>query len=357
MQNRRVIIPDTESDLDDDSDELIDNANLTKQSSSHSSSNIKPSIDVVSGVVSDAVSENSSDDNLGNASSKSNDDNTSDDDLDDAPGTSNHGFPSATSNKTKSFSDDDLGDAFKESSSGTSSTTANMRELSNGNAIIRSKIHTLSSFERPKTVKRKADVFDPRQTVSKQSIWSENNGERPEQRQRTRGKKVNYDMKHHPMDDVLRPKYSAKRRANGLKPSKNSSDFDAESDEDVTTDSVGGKVIQSLSPRRSSRKINQSATPIYSGKWHPLDQMLKDNATSASKSSKSHKSSNTSLSTLKDEEDSNIVHADLESDQDVARVPDLWDETASIQPDIRRSARVSVSQKNPPNYDMKYVSN
>lgn len=338
MQNRRVIISDSESDLDDYSDELIDNANLTKQSSSPMSSNTKPSID--------AVSKTSSDDNLGDAYSEFNDDNCSDDDLGDTSDGFNEVMPS----------DDDLGDISDESNEVMPSAAANKRGPSHSTSIIRSNDYRPNSSETPKTVKRKADMLDPR--VSNRSNSSQNNTEFPERRRRpTRGEKVSYDMKHHPMDDILRPKYSAKRRANGLKIPKGSSDDDTETDEDIENTSVGGNAVQP-SLRRSSRKINQSATPIYNGKWHPLDQMLRNNATSASKRSKEcHKSSDTSLSTLKDEEGSKTVNVDLESDQDIASPIDLEDETALINPDIRRSARVSTSQKTPPNYDMKYISN
>lgn len=354
MQNRRVIISDSESDLDDDSDELNDNANLAKQSSNQLGSKTKPS--------NNAVSESFSDDNLdnvGDTSTRSNDDNSNDDDLEDAVSKPGKSMPSATANKRKSSSDDDLGDVSGRSSNDTFSATSNPKESSRRNPIIRSNKHMSSSIERPKTVKRKADnMFDPRNIISNQSISSQNNGERQEQRRVTRRKKVSYDMKHHPMDDILRSKFSAKRRANGQRVSKDSSNNNAEIDEDITSTFGDEKIIKSSSLRRSSRKINQSVTLIYNGEWHPLDQMLRDNATLTNKRNKmSHKSFNNSLSTLKDEEGSKTANADLDSDLDVVKIPDSKDETASMNPDIRRFARVSTSQKQPPNYDMKYISN
>lgn len=169
---------------------------------------------------------------------------------------------------------------------------------------------------------------------------------------------MSYDMKHHPMDVFLRPKYSAKRRANGIQVPRDSSDGDEEVDEAVTNNSLGGKEVSSnLHRRRSSRNILQTESPKYSAKWHPFDQMLRDNDSSPKKhSKKSHKRFNDSVSTLKDDEDSKTVSSDLAPNQDIARVSDLGDESAPISPDLRRSARVSSSRDTPPNYDMKYIN-
>lgn len=144
-------------------------------------------------------------------------------------------------------------------------------------------------------------------------------------------------MKHHPMDDILRPKISAKRRANGIEIPKHLSDSDAGIDK----------------PRRSSRKTNQSTTPIYSGKWHPLDQMLRDNASSTRTHSKknNNKRSNHSISELRDEEG----YSDLEPDHP-ERALESGDETVQTSSGVRRSARVLSSKDTPPNYDMKYVT-
>ena len=163
--------------------------------------------------------------------------------------------------------------------------------------------------------------------------------ERPQKRKRLpRGdgqKMVSYDMKFHPMDDILRPKYSAKRR--GIE----------EDDEDNSPS--GEMVAPNLNRRRSSRNIHQSEKPIYSAKWHPLDQMLKENTTSLTVSKKDEgskrirKESIESSSTLKDQEDHIAVTSNLALDEDAV----------ASSPSRRRSARVSSSKHTPPNYDMK----
>ena len=307
MQNRRVVISDSEPDLDEDLSDFVDDANFTKQSSSHLGLNIKPSID--------GISEGSHDDNLGDRSGKSNGDN---------------------------FSDDELGDASSKSNNDTPSATSTKREPGNHNSSLGQK-YTPSSNGGSKTVKRKANKWDidPRNIVSSSSrVSNQSDRQRPGQRQlSTRGQgRPSYDMKHHPMDDILRPKFSAKRRANGIEIPKHLSDSDAGIDK----------------PRRSSRKTNQSTTPVYSGKWHPLDQMLRDNASSnRTHNKKSNKRSKHSISGLEDEEG----YSDLEPDQeDVARVLESGDETVQISPGVRRSARVLSSKDTPPNYDMKYIN-
>ena len=306
LQNRRVVISDSEPDFDDEYTELVDDANFTKRSSSHLGLNIKPSID--------GVSEGSHDDNLGDGSGKSNGDSSSDDELGDASSESNIDTPSATSTK---------------------------REPGNHNSSLRQN-HTPSSNGGSKTVKRKANMWDidPRNIMSSSPrVFNQSNSERPGQRQlSTRGQgRPSYDMKHHPMDDILRPKFSAKRRANGIGIPKHLSDSDAGIDK----------------PRRSFRKTNQSTTPVYSGKWHPLDQMLRDNASSnRTPSKKRNKRSKHSIFELGDEEG----YSDLEPNQDVAKVLGSEDETAQISPGVRRSARVLSSKDTPPNYDMKYIN-
>lgn len=333
MQNRRVVLSDSESDIGDDSAESTDDAKVTKRSQSHLGSNTRPS--------------------LGHASNKPNDD-----------------YPSSASTN---YGDDDLGDASGKSDDDTTSATSKKRDPSHCDSTIGSNIDTPSPIGGSKTVKRKADTWDidphnimsPSSQAPNHSELSQNDGKHPGKHQRlTRGhghSTVSYDMKHHPMDDVLRPKYSAKRRANGKQVPKECSDNDDGSDEDDTDNAPSAKVTSTNAHRRrSSRNIYQSETPIYSAKWHPLDQMLRDNASSTRVSRKHgenkevRKNSGDSSSTLKDEEDSMNVESDLNSDQDVDRASELVGETASISPGQRRSARVSSSKGTPPNYDMKY---
>ena len=325
----RVIL----SDSDDDSDESTDDANVTKRSQSSLDSNTKPSI-------ADA-SDNSDDGDPSNASN-----NSSEDDLSDVSGKSDDETPSAVKKK---------------------------RDQSHLDSEIHSDTNTLSSIEGSHAVKRKADkwgidphnIIFPSHQASNESIPSQDHDERQGKRLRvTRGygqSTVNYDMKHHPMDDILRPKYSAKRRGNGSKIPEDSSDSDEEIDGDETNDTPSGKVTSlKTHRRRSSRNIQQSETSIYNAKWHPLDQMLRDNTSSMRISKKvdlskrTRKTSSGSSPTLKDEADSMAVTSDFDPDADVDRASEMGGETTPINPDRRRSARVLSSKDAPPNYDMKY---
>ena len=179
--------------------------------------------------------------------------------------------------------------------------------------------------------------------------------EPPEKRQRlTRGdgrKVVSYDMKLHPMDDILRPTYSAKRRGIKKEVSRESSNGDGAIEEDDKGNSPSGEVVApNVSRRRSSRNFHQSEKPIYSAKWHPLDQMLKKNAHSSTFAKKDdgskriRKESMDSSSTLKDQEDPTAVKFTFALDEDAEMPSSLC---------RRRSARVSSSKHTPPNYDMK----
>lgn len=312
----RVVFSDSEPDLNDERDESTDDANATKRSPSHLGSKTNP-------VINDDSS-NSNDDDLRGASE------------------SNDAIPSAISSN---------------------------RDPGNCKSSIQSDDNTLSPIEGSKTVKRKAsnggisphNIISPSARASNESL-SQNDGEPPGKLRRlTRGhgrSTVSYDMKHHPMDDVLRPKFSLKRRANRNPIPDDSSDSDEEIDGDDTNDAPSGKVTSSNPHcRRSSRKVHQSQTPIYSAKWHPLDQMLRDNASLTSVSKKDGRSkkirANTSDSSsmAKDEEGSMTVNSDLNLDQDAAA--GLEGGTVPISPDRRRSTRIS-STNAPPNYDMKY---
>ncbi len=298
MQNRLVVLSDSEPDLDDDSDCSI-------ESPSHLSPNTKPKID--------EVFNNSNDNGPGDASDNSDD-----------------GTPSATSKN---------------------------RDPSHRNPTTRSGNYTPSAIQGSKTVKRKADtggvdlhnIILPSPRAFNRSDPLGGAGERPGKYQRlTRGQgrsTVSYDMKHHPMDDVLRPKYSANRRANGKQVPEESSD----SDEDES-DAPKRKVTSpNAHRRRSSRNRHQSETPIYSAKWHPLDQMLRDNASSTTVPEKHDHNRNTRKKSPEYDEDSTTINCDDE------RASESGGETAPINPNRRRSARVSSSKDAPPNYDMKYV--
>ena len=162
------------------------------------------------------------------------------------------------------------------------------------------------------------------------------------------------------MDDLLRPKYSAKRQGIVDKVPEESSDSDGEIEEDDEIYAPSGRVTASIPRRRrSSRKIHQSERPIYSAKWHPLDQMLKEHSSSMRVSkrgerSKENSKSIESSSTLKDEEISMTVQSDLDLDGDADRASISGGGPAPINSNQRRSARVSSSKDAPPNYDMKY---
>ena len=294
----RIVSSDYEPDLDRNSDHSTDDANATERSPSHLGSNTKRSIG--------------------------------------------------------------LGDTFGKSDDDTSSATMKKRDSSRRHLTIRPGIDTPCPIGGLKSAKETADTrgIDPHNIMPASPLassdldLSQDQGEPPGKRQRLtrrhRQSAVNYDMKHHPMDDILRPKYSAKRRAKGRQVLEESSDNGSETTE--------------APRRRSSRNTHRSETPIYSAKWHPVDQVLKNSASSTSVSNKDGhskkicKKSNDSSSTLKEEENPMVVDSDLEPDQDSygVRAPELGCETVSISPDRRRSARVSSSKDTPPNYDMKY---
>lgn len=305
MQNRLVVLSDSEPDLGDESDISID-VNATKRIPSHLSPTTEPKIDEV----------------------------------------------------FNNSNDDDPGDASDNSDDGTPSATFKKRDPSHRNPTTRSGNCTPSAIQGLKTVKRKADtggvdlhnIILPSPRAFNRSDPSGGAGERPGKYQRlTRGQgrsTVSYDMKLHPMDDVLRPKYSANRRANGKQVPEESSD----SDEDEN-DAPKRKVTSpNAHRRRSSRNRHQSETPIYSAKWHPLDQMLRDNASSTTVPEKHDHNRNTrKKSPDYDDEDSMTINCDDE------RANESGGETAPISPNRRRSARVSSSKDAQPNYDMKYV--
>lgn len=294
----RIVSSDSEPDRDRNSDHFTDDANATERSPSHLGSNTKRSIG--------------------------------------------------------------LSDTFGKSDDDTSSATIKKRDSSHRHLTIPPETDTQCPIGGLKSAKRTTDTrgIDPHNIMPSSPLassdldLSQDQGESPAKRPRLmRGNgrnPVNYDMKHHPMDDVLRPKYSAKRRAKGRQVPEESSENGSETSE--------------AARRRSSRNTHRSETPIYSAKWHPVDQALKNSASSMSVSNKDGhskkicKKSNDSSSTLNEEENPMVVDSDLEPDQDGVRVraPELGCETVSISPDRRRSARVSSSKDTPPNYDMKY---
>ena len=314
LQNKRVVLSDTDTDLDYNSDESIDHANTTKLYLSHLSSKT----------------------NAGTGD-------TSDD-------SRNEGLHGVS------------GDFDKD----TPSATSKIRDPSCHNATTRSDNDTSSKILGLKTFKRKAGIggIGTHNIITPSPRAPQNDDEGPTKcRRLMRGhgrSTVSYDMKHHPMDDILRPKHPAKRRGKGNQVSEESSDGAGECSEDDKNE-ASSKKETSPDPhrRRSSRNVHQSGRPIYSVKWHPLDQMLKDNLSSTRVSKKdrlsrdTHKSSS-SPSTIMDEKDSVIVSSDLDPDQYADRASELEGRTAPLCPNQRRSARVSSSKDGPPNYDMKY---
>lgn len=99
-------------------------------------------------------------------------------------------------------------------------------------------------------------------------------------------KRVDYDMKHHPMDDVLRPKAAAKRRAYDHPPQQLSDDeSERASDEDSDLDipKTGQKPItypQTTPERhRTTRAETLGGKPVdYDMKHHPMDDVLRPKA-------------------------------------------------------------------------------
>lgn len=206
------------------------------------------------------------------------------------------------------------------------------------------------------------NIIAPSPRAFNKSNPLQNDDEPPRQCQRhTRGhgrSTVSYDMKYHPMDDILRPNFSATRRANGDQVPEEFRDSKVESDEDDEDEALSKVTSPNPHRRRSSRNIHLKQRPIYSAKWHPLDQILKDNASSTRAVADDNHSKNIrrfseSSPTLKDEDSLNISTS-FDHGQGADRASELESTTASITSSPRRSARVSSSKKGPPNYDMKY---
>lgn len=319
LQNWSIVLSDSESDLDNDSDEFTDDATTTERCPSHLSSKNKP----------------------------------------------------GTSNALDSFNYNNFDGAAGESNDDTLSAISNTQNSSSRNATTRSNNAAPSRSRSSKSVKRKADVggIDPHNIISPSlrvpngSDPPHSDHKRPRKSQRpTRGyggSTVSYDMKHHPMDDILRPKYSAKRRGNQRHAAEESSDSDGEIDEDNEIGAPSKTTSPNPHRRRSSRSVHRSNRPNYSAKWHPMDQMLKANASptrgskGGDRNSKIPKSIESSP-TLKGDEDSSTISFDLHPNHDGDRASELEGSIAPITPGQRRSARVSSSKNGPPNYDMKY---
>ena len=311
------MLSDTESDLDDDSDDI---ANLTKLGQNHLNLNTKPG--------------------------------------------TNYGSNNFTDN------DDDY-DTSSRSRRDTSNVGSQVKESNYGNATTRLDNNAASQNRRPKTVKKKAgtggidlhNVIAPPSRASIKSNSANDDDERPVKRQRLmRGREravVSYDMKRHPMDDFLQPKYSPKRRGSLNQVSEESSDKDGETDKNQESRTSRGKVTSLGSHRRrSTRNTRKSENPIYSAKWHPLDQMLRDNISSKTSSKKRECSKKAgkftqSPSTFEDDQISAISNSDRDYDKYIDSASDLEGKTG-VSPSRRRSGRVLSSRDAPPNYDMKY---
>ena len=173
-----------------------------------------------------------------------------------------------------------------------------------------------------KTLKRKADlggidhhnIISPSPRTSIESSPEENGYDEPLMKRHrfTRGhgrKSVSYDMKHHPMDDVLWPRRSTKRRGIMEQGLEGSCDKDGGEEE---------KLGSSSNCRRSSRDIHQSENPVYSAQWHPLDAILKPDTSFISLLEVGQQEIRKSVevsSTPKDEGYSTIVHSDVDLDE------------------------------------------
>lgn len=207
------------------------------------------------------------------------------------------------------------------------------------------------------------NIITPSLRSPNESGLSQSDHRRPRKSQQlTRGhggSTVSYDMKHHPIDDILQPKYSAKRRGNQRQAAEEPSDSDGEIGEDNEIGTPSKVTSPNPHYRRSSRGVHLSNRPIYSAKWHPMDQTLKDNATSTrvlkgGDRNRDIRKSIESSPTLKGDEDSSTISLDLHPNHDGDRASELEGRTIPISPGQRRSARVSSSKNRPPNYDMKY---
>ena len=299
LQNIPVALSDPEPELDDDSDENTNDANITKRCSSHLGSDREA------------------------------------------------GTGDASDN------DDDLQTASSESNVDTPS------------------MDTPNQVAASKSIKRKADsggidthnIITPSFRASNGSDPSVNNNESPRKSQRLpRGhgqRTVDYDMKYHPMDDFLRPGCSAKSRTSRKQNPETPSESDGETGDDTEEKALSKRVALPIPHRRrSSRNIHLSGQPIYSAEWHPLDQMLKDNASSQKaledriRSKTTGKSSESS--TLKDEEEFSIITSDFDSNLDADKASQVEGKIALIYPNQRRSTRVLSSKVEAPNYNMKY---
>ena len=311
----RVVFSDSESD---DFTEPITDPSSTLQSSNHLGSNTEPS--------------------LGGASKDFNPD-----------------HPCDVSNS----SDDFIGDASDESSCDTPNFASNKRNFGHRNSITCGSPSPIGgSMKATKINKGTSPLLQRSPESNLPKIDDKWKGKRQRLTRKHGQSIVSYDMKHHPMDDVLRPKYSAKRRARGKQAE--SSDDDEDILQDGANNASSVPAVSSIPRcRRSSRKIDRGKTPIYSAKWHPLDQMLRENARSIrdSKRNDHRKSSRNELgdssASSKDKEDFVTVEPDFHLDRDADRAIG-FPGTASIGPTRRRSARGSSSKEALPNYDMKY---
>ena len=252
-------------------------------------------------------------------------------------------------------SDDFIIDASNKSDCDTPSFASNKRKFGHRNSkATKIKVATAAIGPHKGT--------SPLLQLSPHSNLSNTDDKCQEKRQRLRSRhgqsSVSYDMKHHPMDDVLRPKYSAKRRAQGKEAES------SDGDDGILQDGAdNASSVPAVSPiprcRRSSRKIYPGKTPIYSAKWHPLDQMLREDACSTSDSKRDDHSKNSrnkvgdSSASSKDKDDFVTVNPDFRLDRNADRAIGFRG-TASIGQDRRRSLRVSSSKDALPNYDMKY---
>ena len=282
--------------------------------------------------------------------------------------------PSSTmqnSNHSSSNTEPSFGGAFGKSNCDIPSFASNERSFRHHNPITWPRSGSPSPIEGPmKATKRKAatvGIGPHKRTSHLPQLSPESNLSRTDdkcQRKRQRltrkhgQSNMSYDMKYHPMDDVLRPRYSAKRRAQWKQAE--SSDSDDEIPQNGVNNASSEPAVSPIPHcRRSSRKIHQGEKPIYSAKWHPLDRMLRENAFSTTDSKRDGRSKSNGKklgdfsASSKDKEDFMTVNFNFRSDRDADGAIGIRG-TGPISKDRRRSARVSSSKDALPNYDMKY---
>lgn len=184
-------------------------------------------------------------------------------------------------------------------------------------------------------------------------------------------KPVNYDMKHHPMDDIMRPKAAAKRRTNDHKigegfiisrstSKSKSKDSDANADDDSTPLSKLANGNNLFPDRRRSSRISLQSerTPNCKMRHHPIDDALRPKTAVNSKANRGKESTESELeSFIPGANDNRSPSADDESENDnIVNAVSTAKQAAKFPPDPnrRRSGRTTISADQVLNYDVKH---